>query len=172
MRALVSAASKHGATAEIAQEIGQVLREALQERGVGGDEDVVVDVRPAEEVASVDDYDAVVLGSAVYAGHWLESARELAKHHAEALSEMPTWLFSVGPIGDPPHPDPEEDPVDVAAILEATEAREHRVFSGRLDKRTLGFAEKAIVMALRAPEGDFRDWEAIRAWAREIATAL
>jgi menaquinone-dependent protoporphyrinogen oxidase len=96
----------------------------------------------------------------------------VAKRHAEALSEKPTWLFSVGPIGDPPHPNPEEDPVDVAAILEATKARQHRVFSGRLDKRNLGFAEKAIVMALRAPEGDFRDWEAIRAWAREIATAL
>jgi menaquinone-dependent protoporphyrinogen oxidase len=69
MKVLVSAASKHGATAEIAQEIGQALREAVQERGVGGDEDVVVDVRPAEKVASVDDYDGVVLGSAVYGGH-------------------------------------------------------------------------------------------------------
>ncbi len=135
MKVLVSAASKHGATAEISEEIAKELREALQERGgEGGDS---VEVRPPERVNSVEDYDAVVLGSAVYAGHWLESARELAEHHAGALSERPTWLFSVGPIGDPPKP--EEDPVDVAGILEATKARGHRVFAGKLT-RCAGFS--------------------------------
>jgi len=72
-RVLVSTASKHGATAEIAEEIGRTLRETLQERGGSGDD--VVEVHPVEEVSSVDNYDAVVLGSAVYAGHWLEGAR-------------------------------------------------------------------------------------------------
>jgi menaquinone-dependent protoporphyrinogen oxidase len=168
MKVLVSAASRHGATAEIAEEIGHVLRDALDDRG-GGD-DVTVDVRLAEGVSSVEDYDAIVLGSAVYAGHWLEPARELAKNHAEVLAARPTWLFSSGPIGDPPKP--EEDPVDVAPILEAIGAREHQVFSGRMEKRELGFAERAIVLALRAPEGDFRDWDAIRRWAEGIADAL
>lgn len=163
MRVLVAAASRHGATAQIAGEIGVALRD-----GAGGG--IVVDVLPAEEVSSLEGYDAVVLGSAVYAGRWLESARKLAERHAEALSRRPTWLFSSGPVGDPLKP--EEDPVDVAEILKATGAREHRVFPGRLDRRELGFAEKAIVLALRAPEGDFRDWEAVRAWAREIAADL
>jgi menaquinone-dependent protoporphyrinogen oxidase len=171
MKVLVSAASKHGATSEIAEEIAKALREALQEYGVGSDEEPVVDVLSPEQVSSVEDYDAVVLGSAVYAGHWLEPARELARDHAEALSERPIWLFSSGPVGDPPKP-PEEDSVDVAGILEATGARDHRVFSGKLDRSTLGFAEKAIMLAVRAAEGDFRDWEAIREWAREIATEL
>ena len=76
---LVSAASKYGATSEIAQEIGNTLRETLSERGGLGGNDVVVDVVPSEQVTSVEDYNAVVLGSAVYAGHWLESARELAE---------------------------------------------------------------------------------------------
>ena len=169
MKLLVSAASKHGATAEIAEEIGKQLREALQERSVGGD-NALVEVRAAEQVDSVEDYDAVVLGSSVYGGHWLQSARDLAERHAAALAERPTWLFSVGPVGDPPKP--EEDPVDVAPILEATKARDHRIFAGKLDKSALGFAEKAIVLALRAPEGDFRDWEDIRRWAKEIAGAL
>lgn len=170
MKVLVSAASKHGATSEVAEEIAKELREALQERGDEGGEDAAVEVRPPEEVNSVEDYDAVVLGSAVYAGHWLESARELAERHASALSERPTWLFSVGPIGNPPKP--EEDPVDVAAILGATKAWGHRVFAGKLDRGKLGFAEKAMVLALRAPEGDFREWEAIRNWARDIGAAL
>ena len=167
MKVLVSAASKYGATSEIAEEIGNTLREALAERVVG---DVVVDVVPPEQVSSVEDYDAVVLGSAVYAGHWLESARELAERHAQALSERSTWLFSSGPIGEPPKP--EEDPVDVAAILEATKARDHRVFAGKLDKSSLRFVEKAIMVAVRAPEGDFRDWGEIRAWTEGIADTL
>jgi menaquinone-dependent protoporphyrinogen oxidase len=171
MKVLVSTASKYGSTSEIAEEIANTLREALSERrGLSGDDGVVVDVLPAEEVASVEDYDAVVLGSAVYAGHWLKPARELVERHARALSEKPTWLFSVGPIGDPPKP--EEDPVDVAPILEATKAQDHRIFAGKLDKSALGFAEKAVVLALRAPEGDFRDWEDIRRWCIEIAAAL
>jgi menaquinone-dependent protoporphyrinogen oxidase len=36
----------------------------------------------------------------------------------------------------------------------------------------LGFAEKAIVLALRAPEGDFREWDAVRDWAKDIGVAL
>jgi menaquinone-dependent protoporphyrinogen oxidase len=172
MKVLVSAASKHGATSEIAEEIGEALREALEDRGVPGEGDEpVVDVRPPEQVGSVEDYDAVVLGSAVYAGHWLQSARELAERHAQALSERPTWLFSSGPVGEPPKP-PEEASVDVSEILEATKARGHRVFVGKLDKDRLGFAEKAIVLALRVAEGDFRDWDDIRGWARGIALNL
>lgn len=170
MQVLVSAASKHGAASEVSEEIGKALQEALEENGVAGGDEPVVDVRPPEQVSSLDDYDAVVLGSAVYAGHWLQSARDLAERHAEALSRRPIWLFSVGPIGDPPKP--EEDPVDVASILEATGARGHRIFAGKLDRSKLGFAEKAIVIALRAPEGDFRDWEAVRGWAREVALDL
>jgi len=168
MKVLVSAASKHGATSEIAGEIGRVLRDALHKRGGDG---AVVDVRPAERVSSVEDYDAVVLGSAVYAGRWLEPARELAERHAGPLAARPVWLFSSGPVGEPPKP-AEDESVDVSGILEATGARDHRVFPGRLDKRTLGFAEKAVVLALRVAEGDFRDWDAIREWAREIAAEL
>jgi menaquinone-dependent protoporphyrinogen oxidase len=170
MKVLVSAASKHGATTEIAEEIGGVLREALHAHKDDGEEERDVQVLSPELVGSVEPYDAVVLGSAVYGGHWLEPARELAKDHEEALAERPTWLFSVGPIGDPPKP--EEDPVDVAPVLEATKARDHRIFTGKLDRGTLGFAEKAIVLALRAPEGDFRDWEDIREWAQGIAAEL
>ncbi len=60
----------------------------------------------------------------------------------------------------------------MAALVAATGAREHRVFAGRLDRHRLGFAERAVTLALRAPEGDFRDWAAIEAWAAEIAETL
>jgi menaquinone-dependent protoporphyrinogen oxidase len=159
MKVLVTAASRYGATEEIAEAIGEVLRE----RGL----DATV-VPP--EAATVDGHDAVVLGSAVYAGYWLKPARELAERERDALAAMPVWLYSSGPVGDPPKP--EEDPVDVAEIATATGARDHRVFAGKLVRRQLGFADKAIAVALRVPEGDFRDWTEIRGWAAGIADAL
>lgn len=157
MRVLVSAASKHGATAEIAHAIG----DALAQRGLEAE------VLAPEEVGGLDNYDAIVCGSAVYAGHWLKEAKELAGRLDDG---RPVWIFSSGPIGDPPKP--EEEPVDVAEIVEETHARGHRVFAGKLDREKLGFGERAIVRALRAPEGDFRDWDEIRAWAGEIADEL
>jgi menaquinone-dependent protoporphyrinogen oxidase len=159
MRVLVTAASKYGATGEIAQAIAEVFTQR------GWDAMVV----PSEQVQGIDSFDAVVLGSAVYAGRWLKPARELVDRSRDALAARPVWVFSSGPIGDPPKP--EEDPVDIAEIMEATKARAHRVFAGKLVKKQLSFAGRAIAAALRVPEGDFRDWDEIKAWAAEIADA-
>jgi menaquinone-dependent protoporphyrinogen oxidase len=160
MRVLVTAASKYGATAEIAAAIA----EELDKHGLEAT------VLPPEQVRGVNGYNAVVVGSAVYAGHWLKPARELVERHADALAGRPVWLFSSGPVGDPPKP--QEDPVDVADLLAATGAREHRVFAGKLVRKQLSFPERAIVSALRVPEGDFRDWTEIHQWAAGIAEAV
>jgi menaquinone-dependent protoporphyrinogen oxidase len=160
MKVLVSAASRHGATAEIAGAIGDALAEA----GV----DAVV-LAP-DAVATLDEYDAVVLGSGVYVGHWMEAARNLAERHAAALASRPVWLYSSGPLGNPPKP--EEDPIDIPEIMELTHAREHRLFAGRVDRDALGLGEKVILTAVQVPEGDFRSWDEVRAWARGIAAAL
>jgi menaquinone-dependent protoporphyrinogen oxidase len=160
MRVLITSASKHGSTAEIAREIGQ----ALEQHGLE------VEVAEPGEVSMIDGFDAVVLGSAVYAGHWLEPALTFAERFGSSLARKDVFLFSSGPIGDPPKP--AEDPVDVAEVLALTGSGTHRVFSGKLDRSKLGFAERAMVAAFRAPYGDFRDWEEIRAWAGEIALTL
>jgi menaquinone-dependent protoporphyrinogen oxidase len=112
----------------------------------------------------------VLVGSAVYAGRWLEPAREYVAAHAAALRERNVWLFSSGPIGEPPFPP--DEPHDVHALGRLVGARGHRVFPGRLDKEVLGFGERAMVTAMRAPLGDFRDWAAVREWAEEIAATL
>lgn len=157
---LVTVASKYGSTQEIAAFVGRVLAE----HGLN------VSVMGIEDVTSLDGIDAVVAGSAVYAGHWLKPAREFLERHATDLNTKPVWLFSSGPIGDPAKP--QEDPVDASSLVELTGARDHRVFAGKLDRRALNFGEKAIVMALRAPEGDFRDWSEIGEWAAGIARTL
>jgi menaquinone-dependent protoporphyrinogen oxidase len=160
MKVLVSAASKHGATAGIADAIGSTL----MTRGFE------VMVKEPGHVEEVHTFDAIVVGSAVYAGHWMKPAIELTERFAERFPGKPVWLFSSGPLGDPPKPT--EDPVDVAEVMKVTGARGHRVFSGKLDKAMLSFPERAIVGALRAPYGDFRDWDEIRSWAEEIADSL
>ncbi len=160
MRILVTAASRHDATAEVAQAIAKALERA----------DIEVEVRRPEEVGHLNAYDGVVLGSAIYAGHWLKPAKDLVERTSSRLRDLPVWLFSTGPIGDPMRP--EGLPVDVAPMLEQSGAREHRIFGGRLDKRELGLGEKAIVRMVGAAEGDYRPWDEIEAWAGEIATAL
>ena len=160
MKILVSAASKHGATADIAKAIGEALTAA-------GHEAVVL---PPDAVTSLAGYDAVVLGSGLYVGHWLDAAKALVERVGGELADRPVWLFSSGPIGDPPKP--EEDPADLPELMAATGARGHRLFAGLVDKSRLGLGEKVILAAVRAPEGDYRSWDEIRAWAQEIAAAL
>ena len=157
MHVLVTAASKHGSTAEIAQWIG----DALQGEGV---EAVVLE---PERVTSVAGYDAVVLGSGVYAGRWLGPAKSFATRFSNELQHGRTWIFSSGPLGDPLKPD--ETPADVPEMLTLTGARDHRLFPGLIDKSKLGLAEKAILAVVKAPPGDFRQRDDIVEWGRGIA---
>ncbi len=160
MHVLVTAASRHGATAEIAAAIRGHLVDAGLDASL---------VEP-DRVTTVQAYDAVVLGSAVYAGRWTKPARELVERIGDEWAHLPVWLFSSGPIGDPPKPD--DDTVDIADTMTATGARGHVVLPGRLDRSLLNFGERAIVGALRAPDGDFRDWEAVAAFAESVAESL
>jgi len=160
MDVLVSVASKHGATTEIARLIGKIL----------GDRCLDVTVAPPDDVATVEGFDAFVIGSAVYAGRWRKEAKVFVEQHAEELRARPVWLFSSGPLGFPPKPD--EDPVDVEAMSALISPRAHGVFAGRLDKKSLGIGERAVVKAVKAPYGDFREWDEIRAWAEAIAAEL
>jgi menaquinone-dependent protoporphyrinogen oxidase len=158
---LVAYASKHGATEGIATRIA----ERLVERGREAE---------AREVGSIEhlgNFEALVLGSAIYAGSWRSEAVEFAHHHASRLADVPVWLFSSGPLGTDVE-DEEEQPRQLAELREMLHPRDHRVFFGALDRSKLSFGERMIAKAVKAPEGDFRDWDAIAAWADGIADAL
>jgi menaquinone-dependent protoporphyrinogen oxidase len=165
MTILVAAASKHGATAEIADWLGA----ALARNGI------VADVRRLDDVSDLEPYDGFVLGSAVYLGQWLRTARRFVDDHAGALAGRPTWLFSSGPVvGDPPPPeDPRAvQPALVETLLETTHAREHRVFGGKVDESTLSWCEKIATRCAHAHEGDYRDRQAVVDWADAIAREI
>ena len=159
-RVLIVVASRHGATRQIAEALRRTLRAAG------------LDAEVEETGGSADPagYEAVVLGSAVYYGRWLASARAFAERHASTLADRPVWLFSSGPVGDPPKPD--GDPADLDAVRFITGAREHAVFGGRVDRHLLGMRERAVTRIVGSDEGDFRDWEDIASWADAIADEL
>jgi menaquinone-dependent protoporphyrinogen oxidase len=165
MKVLVSAASRHGSTAEIAEAIGDTLRS----RGFE------VTVAPPDDVGALSAFDAVVLGSAVYTGRWLEPAIGLARRVGTDIAGRPVWLFSSGPVGDPSRKLVQQmgaDPVDMPAVLKASGATEHKMFPGKLDRHDVRGLQRAAFLFFPGIEGDFRDWQPIREWAGSIADQL
>ncbi len=165
IRILVAYASKYGSTMEIARKVGDVLTTA----------GLKVDVVAAEKVTDLTPYDAVVLGSAVYAGTWRQEAVKFLEDYKASLTRIPVWLFSSGPMG-------EGDPAVLAQgwhfpnaqlpIADHIHARDLALFHGVLSMDKLTFVEKQIAKEFSSPVGDFRDWGAINNWAVSIAAAL
>jgi menaquinone-dependent protoporphyrinogen oxidase len=106
-------------------------------------EGIEVDLAEPDFLVSVAGYEAVVAGSATSMGRWLEASREFIDRCSDDRAARPVWVFS-----------------------------SRRVFAGKLDRSHLRFGEKAVVTACRAPEGDFRPWDDIRARAEEIVEVL
>ena len=162
MTVLVTAASNHGATAEIAARISADLAEL----------GVEAELKKLDELRDVSDYEAFVVGSGIYFGQWLKPAKTFIESHRQELSRRPTWLFSSGPIvGDRPTAGP-EDTAKGDALAETIHAREHKVFGGRLDQKDLNWCERIAVRCAHAREGDYRDWQAIDEWAAAVGREL
>ena len=159
MQVLVAYATKYGSTREIAEAIGETLRETGLE----------VQVRSAREVPNLGQFGAVVLGSVFYSAYWQHDANRFVKRHLAELRQRPVWLFSSGPL------DYSADVADIpltehiAPAVAPIGARGHRTFGGRLLDGTPG-VDASLLATHRI--GDFRNWAHIEAWAHEIAAAL
>lgn len=164
-RVLVAYATKHGSTAEMAERIGAVLRAAGLE----------TDVLPADEVEDLSGYGAVVLGSGVYYGRWLKPAVRFLKRWRAELEKVPLWVFSSGPTGEG---EPYEltsgwrYPRSLQGLLESLRPLDVTLFKGKIDSQGLGSLERKVINKVKAPAGDFREWEGIEAWASAIAARL
>jgi len=162
---LVAYATKYGSTAEIAERIGQVLRK----EGLGID---IMDVDRANNIAP---YKAIVLGSAVYMGRWRKEAAKFLKANEKVLTERPVWLFSSGPTGQGDAIELMHGwsiPKSLKATVERIQPKDITVFHGALELDKLNFFERWIIKKVKAPVGDFRDWNAITSWAAAIANEL
>ena len=163
MKVLVTYASKHESTQQIAERIAAALRH----------HDLDAVALPVKQVDNVAGYDAFVVGSGVYFGSWMHEAVEFVQLHATTLALHPVWLFSSGPTGPhKPQSETEATPRQIAQFEQTLHQRGHKVFFGALDPTRLSFLERTVVRGVKAPTGDFRDWDEIEAWALSIATAL
>lgn len=159
---LITYATKYGATAGIAEKIGEIVRTHGH----------TVDVVPVDQVREPDRYGAIVLGSAVYIGQWRKEAVAFLERHEHLLATLPVWLFSSGPTGAG---DPVQlvkgwtFPPDQQALADRIQPRDIALFHGAITMERLNLPERMIVRMVQAPLGDFRDWEQISAWATAIA---
>jgi menaquinone-dependent protoporphyrinogen oxidase len=165
-RILIAYGTRCGSTGGVAEAIGQVL-------SIGG---AAVDVRLVKDVNDLSPYQAVMVGSAIRMGKWLPEAVEFVKTHQNTLSRLPVAYFAVcltmkddtvenrrKALGffDPVCKQfPKVKPVDIG------------LFAGAVDYKKLSFAYSLILKVKGAPEGDFRNWEAIRTWAAGVRPAL
>jgi menaquinone-dependent protoporphyrinogen oxidase len=158
MRVLVTYASKHGSTHEVAERIASTIR----------DSGAVVETRQVGQVDDLSGYDVVLIGSSIYYGRWMREANEFVERNRSALAGRMVWLFSVGPLGHLAKTEPPE----VMGFTETMDVHGHQVFSGTLNAKQLSIVERAIVKGVKAEYGDFRDWSQIKAWAEEITRQL
>lgn len=159
MRVLVTYGTKRGGTAGIAE----MLARALQDEGLQAD------VRMPDEVQSVTDYDAVVVGGSLYGMRWHKAARRFVKQHTEELRDRPVWLFSSGPLDDSALGSNLPPVRQVQKLMDRVEARGHMTFGGRLEPDAKGFPASAMA---KHHAGDWRDERHIRGWAAQLAEEL
>jgi menaquinone-dependent protoporphyrinogen oxidase len=164
-KVLVTYASEHGATAEMAQTIARVMRQF----------DLDVTSRRIEGINDITMYDAIILGSAVYLGDWLEEAQIFLERYQHSLAKIPLWLFSSGPTGEGNAVELVNGiivPDSIRELVEFIQPREVRVFHGKIDLRRLPKNERLIIKTAGVPRGDYRDWDAIKQWAMDVSRAL
>jgi len=166
-RVLVAYASKYGSTKEVAESIADTLKE----------NGLAVDLKPSREVRSLEEYTAVVLGAPLYMIHWHKDAHKFLSWHRETLINLPVAVFALGPLDDK-----EEEWKEVRSQLEKELAKFSwlkpvavEVFGGKFDPKNLRFPDNLLARLPASPIHDMpardtRDWDAIRAWARSLAS--
>ena len=157
---LLAYASRFGSTQEVAETIASTLSEAGLE----------VDLQPMQEVKSLDRYDAIVLGAAIYNAKWPAEAHQFVSQYQDTLTQLPVAIFTLGPLSS----------------SEAAKRNSRRqlnseltkypwlkpvaveIFAGKYDpsKPGMGFFDRFV------PARDLRNWDAIRAWANELSAEL
>jgi menaquinone-dependent protoporphyrinogen oxidase len=156
---LVAYASRSGSTAEIAQAVAKEL----------GGAGYIVDVAELSGVSSLAGYNGIVIGAPLYMGNLVKDVRTFVGRHTQALATLPVASFAVGltPVSE------QVGNVDHAmdclhTALSPLKPVGTILFAGKLDMAKLGFIQRKMMEIGNVPSGDFRNWDLIAAWAREL----
>jgi len=156
---LVAYATRYGSTAEVAEAVGDELRKAGAE----------VDVQPIDDIQDLSRYQAVIIGSPIYMGKWLPEAQVFVERHQQHLRGIPVAYFAVGLTIMGGTPDAiRKAEASMGQVRMLVNPVDIGIFPGRLESSRLSVADRAITKLIRAKTGDFRDWEAVRAWAQAL----
>ena len=148
---LVAYATKRGSTREVAADVARVIRQSGAE----------VEISPARNVKTLDRYQAVVLGGALYMGRWHKDARKLLKSCRVELASLPLAVFAMGPKSTEPEA-LEGAGAELARAL--ADVPEVHPFSTAIFGGVFSFGKKHAV--------DARDWKAIESWSDEVVRGL
>ena len=164
-KVLVAYGTKYGGTREIAEKIGEVLKE----------ENLEVEVLSGDRAGDPVQYDAFIIGSGVYAGMWRKEAVNFVRNNEKILADKPVWIFSSGPTREGDVKDLMSDweyPGKIRPSVEKIKPRQITVFHGVADPEKMSFFDKLILKMVKAPSGDFRNWDTITDWAKNIGVEL
>lgn len=157
---LLAYASRFGSTQEVAETIASTLSEAGLE----------VDLQPMQEVKSLDRYDAVVLGAAIYNAKWNVVAHQFLSQHQDALSQLPVAILTLGPLSasDAAKRNSRRQLDNELTKYPWLKPVAVEIFAGKYDpsKPGMSFFDRFV------PARDVRNWDAIRAWANELSAQL
>ena len=166
---LVTYASRAGSTASVAEAIGKTLV----------NNGAQVDVLPMKDVKDLAAYRAVVAGSAIRGAKWLPEAMQFMQTHQAALSHKPFAAFMVCITLAMPKAENYRDGLRdwMKPVRELVKPVSEGYFAGALDFSKLPVTPNVLLMRVAValgvfPQGDHRNWNAIRAWANGLTAKL
>lgn len=160
MHVLVAYSSKMGGTEGIAKKVADTLT----------GEHFTVTLRSAGEVPNPEEFDAVILGSAIYGARWRRASVRLLRRLSRAGFDRPVWLFHSGPIADDIAQDPQPFPAKVEKLAVDLSVKDRKTFGGRLPDDAKGAIAQSMVKQGRS--GDWRDLDQVGVWAKEVGRVL
>jgi menaquinone-dependent protoporphyrinogen oxidase len=162
-RILVAYASRKGSTAGIAQAIGKELVSAGH----------TVDVIEMKTVTTVEGYNAVIIGAPVYMGKVDKDISKFVAKNRDRLASIPVAAFAVGIAPVAPQIEPVEKVLDdLTKAVSPIQPVAAAVFAGKLDPDKMSFIERQMTSLMKIKTGDFRDWNAIAVWARDLSAKI
>ena len=162
-KVLIAYATRAGSTTEVAKKIAEVLTA----KGLD------VEVLPVKKVRDLSPYRAVFLGSAIRAAHWLPEAAEFVETNKAKLCEIPTAFFTVSlTMSEKTEANLKKVTAYVDPVRIICPPKAEAFFAGKMDPKSLSITTRILIKAMKTQHGDYRDWEAVRAWAEEAFSKL